>query len=71
MDQLAQEGLAKLRNNPLDVRLVGETICPLEDRSDEPVANLRHPPSAVYHSWMPAKSLSVDSANLTWATVMP
>ena len=42
MDQLAQEGLAKLGNDPPDVRVVGEDLHALEELGDEPVADLRH-----------------------------
>jgi hypothetical protein len=42
VDQLAQEGLGKLRNDPPDVRVVGEDLHALQDLGDEPVANLRH-----------------------------
>lgn len=40
VDQFAQEGLAKLWNDPPDVEIVGEDLCAPKDLGDEPVANL-------------------------------
>ena len=69
VDQFAQKGLAKLRNDPPEIRVVGEDVHALEDLGDESVTNLRHPFCGVPCLDAP-KSLSADSAKLTLATVM-
>ncbi len=43
MDQLAQKRLIELRNDPTDVRVVGEHLHALEDRGDESLADRRYP----------------------------